>query len=90
MGAEGAPRVEVEGALAALTSPEIDVVLVGDETRVRRVLDEMGSDARADASRFARCRGGGHGRGARQCLSAEEGVVDACVLELARGARWTR
>ena len=42
MGAEGAPRVEVEGALTALTSPAIDVVLVGDESRVRRVLDDIG------------------------------------------------
>jgi len=31
MGADGAPRVEVEGALAALASPTTDVVLVGDE-----------------------------------------------------------
>ena len=43
MGAEGAPRVEVEGALSALTSPTTDVVLVGDEPRVRRVLDEIGA-----------------------------------------------
>jgi glycerol-3-phosphate acyltransferase PlsX len=42
MGADGAPRVEVEGALAALAATTIDVVLVGDEARVRRVLDEIG------------------------------------------------
>ena len=42
MGAEGAPRVEVEGALAALTGTTTDVVLVGDESRVRRVLDAIG------------------------------------------------
>ena len=42
MGAEGAPRVEVEGALTALTNPTTDVVLVGDEARVRRVLDQIG------------------------------------------------
>ncbi|MGA7741164.1 MAG: phosphate acyltransferase PlsX [Polyangia bacterium] len=41
MGAEGAPCVEVEGALSALTGPAIDIVLVGDQERVRRVLDEM-------------------------------------------------
>ena len=35
MGAEGAPCVEVEGALTALTSPPIDVVLVGDQERIR-------------------------------------------------------
>ena len=43
MGADGAPRVEVEGALTALSSPTTDVVLVGDESRIRRVLDEMGA-----------------------------------------------
>ncbi len=42
MGAEDAPRVEVEGALAAVTSAAIDVVLVGDKERVCRVLDELG------------------------------------------------
>jgi glycerol-3-phosphate acyltransferase PlsX len=42
MGADGAPRVEVEGALAALASPTTDVVLVGDESRVRPLLDELG------------------------------------------------
>jgi glycerol-3-phosphate acyltransferase PlsX len=43
MGAEGAPHVEVEGALAAVTSTATDVVLVGDESRVRRALDEIGT-----------------------------------------------
>jgi glycerol-3-phosphate acyltransferase PlsX len=43
MGAEGAPRVEVEGVLAAVASTETDVVLVGDESRVRPILDEMGA-----------------------------------------------
>ena len=47
MGAEGAPRVEVEGALTALTSPPIDVVLVGDQERIRRVLDKIGQSVPA-------------------------------------------
>jgi len=90
MGAEGAPRVEVEGALAALTSPEIDVVLVGDETRVRRVLDEMGSDARAGRIQV---------RHAAEVVGMDEAPASAfrqkkassmrVCFELARGARWT-
>jgi glycerol-3-phosphate acyltransferase PlsX len=43
MGAEGAPRVEVEGVLTALTGTTTDVVLVGNESRIRRVLDEIGA-----------------------------------------------
>jgi glycerol-3-phosphate acyltransferase PlsX len=48
MGADGAPRVEVEGALAALAGAAIDVVLVGNESRVRRVLDEIGPAVSAE------------------------------------------
>jgi len=91
MGAEGAPRVEVEGALAALTSPEIDVVLVGDETRVRRVLDEMGSDARAGRIQV---------RHAAEAVGMDEAPASAfrqkkassmrVCFELAQRARWTR
>jgi glycerol-3-phosphate acyltransferase PlsX len=40
MGADAAPRVEVEGALAALREADLEVVLVGDEERVRRALAE--------------------------------------------------
>jgi len=43
MGGDGAPRVEVEGALAALADSGTEVVLVGDEERVRGVLDAMGA-----------------------------------------------
>jgi len=48
MGADGSPRVEVEGALAALAGTATDVVLVGDETRVRRVLDEISPSVPAE------------------------------------------
>lgn len=45
MGADSAPLVEVQGALAAAASGELDVVLVGDEARLRPVLDQAGPAA---------------------------------------------
>ncbi len=42
MGADAAPRVEVEGVAAAVGAASIEVVLVGDEARVRPVLDGLG------------------------------------------------
>ena len=42
MGCDGAPRVEIEGALSAVASSAVDVVLVGDESHLRTVLDEIG------------------------------------------------
>ena len=45
MGAEAAPRVEVEAALAAVKETDVDVVLVGDEPRIRQVLSAAGSGA---------------------------------------------
>ena len=38
MGADAAPRVEVEGALSAVREADLEVVLVGDEERVRQAL----------------------------------------------------
>jgi glycerol-3-phosphate acyltransferase PlsX len=38
MGADAAPRVEVEGVLSAVREADLDVVLVGDERRVRPAL----------------------------------------------------
>ena len=38
MGADAAPRVEVEGALSAVRESDLEVVLVGDEERVRGAL----------------------------------------------------
>jgi glycerol-3-phosphate acyltransferase PlsX len=38
MGADAAPRVEVEGALSAVREADVEIVLVGDEERVRRAL----------------------------------------------------
>src|SRR5688572_17379636 len=39
MGADAAPRVEVEGVFAAVSEHDLDVVLVGDEARVRPMLE---------------------------------------------------
>jgi glycerol-3-phosphate acyltransferase PlsX len=41
MGAEGAPRVEVEGVVSAVRASEIRVILVGDEGRLRPELDAL-------------------------------------------------
>ena len=43
MGADGAPRVEVEGVVAAVRETEIRVILVGDEARVRPALEALGA-----------------------------------------------
>jgi glycerol-3-phosphate acyltransferase PlsX len=40
MGADAAPRVEVEGVLSAIREADVDIVLVGDETQVGRALAE--------------------------------------------------
>ncbi len=45
MGSEGAPRVEVDGVLSAVAASGLDVVLVGDEPRLRQVLGEAGPGA---------------------------------------------
>ena len=43
MGADAAPRVEVEGVLAAVRERGTDVVLVGDEPRLRAELTALGA-----------------------------------------------
>jgi glycerol-3-phosphate acyltransferase PlsX len=43
MGADAAPRVEVEGVAAAVSETNLEVVLVGDEPRVRAQLDALGA-----------------------------------------------
>ena len=44
MGADGAPRVEVEGVVSAVRAhDELSVILVGDEARLRRELDALGA-----------------------------------------------
>src|SRR5688500_4659482 len=45
MGADAAPRIEVEGALAAVAASDVEVVLVGDEARVRPLVDELAGAA---------------------------------------------
>ncbi len=42
MGADAAPRVEILGALCAVDEADMEVVLVGDEARVRAILAEAG------------------------------------------------
>ena len=45
MGADAAPRVEVEGALSAVREADLEVVLVGDEERVRQALAQAAPGA---------------------------------------------
>lgn len=45
MGSEGAPRIEVDGVLSAVAASGLDVVLVGDEPRLRQVLGGSGPGA---------------------------------------------
>jgi glycerol-3-phosphate acyltransferase PlsX len=45
MGSDGAPRVEVEGVISAVAASGLDVVLVGEEPRLRQVLGELGPGA---------------------------------------------
>lgn len=47
MGSDAAPRVEVEGVISAVGESDIDVVLVGDEARVRPMLDQLGGRGNA-------------------------------------------
>src|SRR4051812_31634474 len=53
MGSDAAPRVEVEGVVAAVRSRGIDVVLVGDEARLRAELKALGADGTRIAVRHA-------------------------------------
>jgi glycerol-3-phosphate acyltransferase PlsX len=50
MGADGAPRVEVEGVVSAVRAHDLTVILVGDEARVRPEIEACGaaSDARIE------------------------------------------
>ena len=43
MGADGAPRVEVEGIVSAVREQDIDVIVVGDEPRVRAEIERLGA-----------------------------------------------
>lgn len=45
MGSDGAPRVEVDGVLSAVASSGLDVVLVGEEPRLRQALEAAGPGA---------------------------------------------
>jgi phosphate acyltransferase len=48
MGADAAPRVEVEGVVAAVSETDLEVVLVGDEPRIRDLLGAQGRAAGRD------------------------------------------
>src|SRR6185503_20272602 len=43
MGADGAPRSEVEGVVSAVRADQIDVILLGDEPRLRQELAALGA-----------------------------------------------
>jgi glycerol-3-phosphate acyltransferase PlsX len=43
MGSDAAPRVEVEGVLAAVRAQNVEVILVGDEPRLRAELKALGA-----------------------------------------------
>lgn len=43
MGADGAPRSEVEGVVSAVRSGQVDVILLGDEPRLRQELATLGA-----------------------------------------------
>jgi glycerol-3-phosphate acyltransferase PlsX len=43
MGSDAAPRVEVEGVVAAVRARGMEVILVGDETRLRAELEAVGA-----------------------------------------------
>jgi glycerol-3-phosphate acyltransferase PlsX len=53
MGADGAPRVEVEGIVSAVRDKGIDVIVVGDEPRVRAELQRLGADGEKIAVRHS-------------------------------------
>jgi phosphate acyltransferase len=53
MGSDGAPRIEVEGVLAAVRTRGVEVILVGDETRLRSELDARGGSRNGITIRHA-------------------------------------
>src|SRR5690348_6111436 len=53
MGADAAPRVEVEGVLAAVRERGTEVILVGDEPRLRAEIKTLGADPKLVAIRHA-------------------------------------
>jgi glycerol-3-phosphate acyltransferase PlsX len=52
MGADAAPRVEVEGVLSAVREADLEVVLVGDEQKGRRSLAEVAPSGLPDRVRI--------------------------------------
>jgi len=48
MGSDGAPRVELEGVLAAVRARGVQVILVGDEPRLRAGLAALGANDKKD------------------------------------------
>lgn len=53
MGADRAPDVEIEGVLAALREADLEVILVGDEPRLRALLDRRAPQMREVSERLA-------------------------------------
>src|SRR5262245_43354362 len=48
MGSDGAPRVELEGVLAAVRSRGVQIILIGDEPRLRAELTALSADDKKD------------------------------------------
>ena len=44
MGSDAAPRVEVEGVVAAVRARGVEVLLVGDEARLKSELASLGAE----------------------------------------------
>ena len=53
MGADGAPRVEVEGIVSAVRERDVEVILLGDESRLRRELKVLGAEGERVSVRHA-------------------------------------
>lgn len=53
MGADGAPRVEVEGIVSAVRERDVEVILLGDEPLLRRELKALGAEGERVTVRHA-------------------------------------
>ena len=90
MGSDAAPRVEVEGVLAAVRARgDRRSSWSGDEARLRAELDALGAAEGADR-RAPRARRHHHARRAVDGGQAEEEVVDARLLRSGQGGRGRR
>ena len=80
MGSDHAPGVEVEGAVQAASQLGVPIVLVGQESAVRPLLDKHDVTRSADRNR-PRQRSGHDGRLRIDGRAAKEGLLDPRVRE---------